>query len=66
MDNRLLSSQATKLAVWIMENGYTDLIEWGLDSDLTCVGGVWFNEHGDEVDLFSVAWYAMEASNEGL
>ena len=66
MDNRLLSSQATKLAVWIMENGYTDLIEWGLDSDLTCVDGVWFNEHGDEVDLFSVAYYAMEASNEGL
>lgn len=63
MDNRLLNAQATKLGSWLSGNGYVDLVEWGLDSDYSMVDGVWFDEMGNEVNIFECAFYAMEAAN---
>lgn len=64
MNHNLHNAQGMRVASWLNKNGYSTIDEWGLDSDLTCTDGVWYNEDGDEVDLFSVAWYAMEAANE--
>ena len=66
MDNRLLNSQATKLASWLKGCGYLSLYEWGKDSDYRQEGGIWYNEDNDEVNIFECAWFAMEAANEGL
>ena len=66
MDNRLLNTGATRLGSWLSRNGYLSLEEWGLDSDFTLVDGVWFNEDGDEIDIWSMAWAIMEDTDEGL
>jgi hypothetical protein len=63
MDNRLLNAQATKLGSWLSGNGYVDLVEWGFDSDYKMIDGVWFDEMGNEVNIFECALYAMEAAN---
>ena len=67
MDNRLLNKESTKVASWLNTNGYDSLVEWGLDSDY-CLddNGVWYDDNGNEVDIFSQAYYAMEAANEGM
>lgn len=64
MNHNLHNAQGMRMASWLNKNGYSSIDEWGLDSDY-CVddAGVWFNEDGDEVDLFTAAWYAMEAAN---
>lgn len=65
MDNRLLVAQTTKVASWLTKNGYASLIEWGLDSDYHMDDdGVWYDDNGYEVDIFSQAYYAMEAAND--
>ena len=65
MDNRLLNAQSTKLASWLKDCGYLSLYEWGEDSDYHQEDGIWYNEDGDEVNIFECAWYAMEASLGG-
>jgi len=67
MDNRLLNAQSTKIASWLKDNGYTSLVEWGLDSDY-CMDddGIWYDDNGNAVDIFSQAYFAMEAANESV
>jgi len=64
MDNRLLNTQATKIAGWLRSNGYDSLVEWGLDSNY-CMDddGVWYDESGNEISIFQSAYYAMEAAS---
>lgn len=67
MDNRLLNKQATKLGSWLADSGYASLVEWGLDSDYYMdKDGVWFDDNANEVDIFTQAYYAMEAANESM
>ena len=67
VDNRLLNKETTQVAAWLKDNGYSSLVEWGLDSDYYMnEHGVWFNEEGMMVDIFHSAYYAMEAANESM
>lgn len=47
---------------WVKANGYSSLDEWMADSDYIRVGAGWMDEDGNDVDPFTQATVAMEAS----
>ena len=67
VNHNLHMRKGLKVASWLKDNGYTSLVEWGLDSDY-CMddNGVWYDDDGNAVDIFSQAYYAMEATNESV
>ena len=49
---------------WLVVNGYEDLNDWGADSDYRRNGDSWFDEDGNEVDLWQCLYDVIQLLKE--